>query len=237
MRKQIAALLAAAFLAVAPASQYAQTPADHHRPTVDVNATGKVLVPADQVVFLIHIEASAPTAARAFQQHKELEAKLVKILKSMSIDEKDISYELISLARLKSYNNQREEEYSQTRQSATVMLRDVKLYEKIQIALIDGGFDRFEARFTSSKAESARAEALKKAVETSKADAEVLAKAAGAAIGRAVTIGSSSYDVSPMPRMEFKAMMSAGADAADPLTTIPQTVAVTASVHIVWELK
>src|SRR5699024_1798397 len=121
----------------------------------------------------------------------------------------------------------------QTRQAVSLMIRDFNVYEKIQIGLIENGFDSFSGTFMSTKADTGKTKALQKAIQTAKEKAQLIAKEAGLRLGDIVRINYSEHQYRPAyARMEMSMAMSD----SDQLTRYEQTVTFSATVAIDFEL-
>lgn len=198
--------------------------------TIHVNMSATEMLPADLVIFNIYINAEADTPQETFKQHKAREAALARMLKQFKIEEENITYEPISIN--KRYRDS--SKTSVTRQSVTITFDDFSLYEKIQIGLIDNGFDSFNGQFSSSKLQEGKDEVLVKAIEAAREKAEIIAKSAGVKLGgvRNINYGDHQVSTRSVNAFEMKAMAS---DAS--MMDFPQTVSVTATVNITFDIE
>ncbi len=227
--KQFAAMLLAAPLLLLALGMEARAQAEQPK-TINVSMSATEMLPADLVIFNIHINAEADTPQEAFKQHKTREAALARMLKQFKIKEENITYEPISIS--KRYRDS--SKTSVTRQSVTVTFDDFSLYEKIQIGLIDSGFDSFNGQFSSSKLQESKDGVLVKAIEAAREKAEIIAKSAGVKLGgvRNVNYGDHQISARSVNAFEMKAMAS---DAS--MMDFPQTVSVTVSINITFDIE
>ncbi|MGD8426658.1 MAG: SIMPL domain-containing protein [Balneolaceae bacterium] len=195
---------------------------------ISVNATAEVQMPADKISFQIDLNARGETPQKAYDLHRQREEVLVNLLKKYDIGEKDISFEPISISRI--HNNTYSKlgkEYVQTRQSVAVVLSDFKIYERIQIALIDNDFDNFSGQFMSSRQQEGEDQALKKALQVARDKAAIIAEQIGTELGNASQVNY-SFNLHPGRfAMEMPSVKSSGS-----LMQFAQTVTITASVSV-----
>lgn len=210
--------------------------AQNDRNEISINASAEVLVPADQISFHINLNAGAENPQEAYRLHKEREQALVEALKEHDIPEENIDFEPISIT--KTYNNhyprQEGENKVQVRTSQSVILKldNFDIYEEIQIALIENGFDEFSGSFTSSKSDQGRDEALKKALQSAREKADIIANEMGLTIS-GVNHVTYSYNQGPPRPM----MMEARAKTSDSLMEFDQTVSVSAGISVTYSFN
>jgi len=199
--------------------------------TINISATSKVLVPADEIAFQININAEGDTPQQAYDLHKEREQVLVKLLKKHNIKEENINFEPISISRVTNsqYGGERQD-FVRTRQSVTLSLDDFDLYEEIQLTLIENDFDEFSGNFRSSETESGENEALKKALKIAREKANIIANETGLSISGIKDISYSYNQNGPRPMMEMAYQKS-----SDSLMEFNQTVSISANVSITYK--
>lgn len=203
---------------------------DPQPPGLSITTTAEVELPADQIQFNINVNAEAQTPQEAYNLHQQREKALVKLLDQYKISEEDIGYEPISIAKNQNYNRNNEGETTyQTRQMVHVTLEDFSIYEKIQIRLIEAGFDNFSGQFTSTEFEEGKEQALRKAIQQAKSKAEIIAEETGIDLGTVLNINYNYEQVQPYARetLQMKAQSDTGS-----LLKYNQTVTVSASISI-----
>lgn len=103
------------------------------------------------------------------------------------------------------------------------------------------GKPEFHVEYTVKDAEGARNELLKKAVADSRQKAEVLAEAAGVALGDIATIDYSWGEVEfvsrPMNKMSRTLMAEAAMEDSMDFDVVPDDIKVEDTVTVVWSLK
>lgn len=200
-----------------------------------ISATGKVELPANQIQFRINVNAEADKPQDAYELHKQRENALVQLLDKYDISEENIRYEPIAISKVRDYNRDAEEEPGyQTRQTVTVTLQDFEIYEKIQVGLIENGFDDFSGSFSNTDMEAGKDMALEHAISKAKEKAELIARETGVELGPIVEIAYNFDDVQPyaVEEMQMKSMANDGS-----LLKYDQTVTVSARISLRYAIK
>lgn len=203
---------------------------DPQPPGLSITSTAEVELPADQIQFNINVNAEAETPQEAYDLHQQREKALVQLLDQYNISEEDIGYEPIAIAKNQNYNRgEKQETTYQTRQMVYVTLRDFSIYEKIQIGLIEAGFDNFSGQFTSTEFEEGKEKALRKAIEKAKSRAEIIAEETGINLGAITNINYNYEQAQPYARetLQMKAQSDSGS-----LLKYNQTITVSASISM-----
>jgi uncharacterized protein len=195
-----------------------------------IDATGMATATANRIHFHITLNRFHENAATAFEDHKELERYLTDLLLEKGIDEERIQANPVSISPRR-YTNERGFE---TNQRVSVQLDDITDFERMQVDLIQNGFDNFSGSFGSTEERQAGEQALVNAVEEATRKARILAAAAGKKLGGVAGIEHTST-YRPMYRESGALAMSAVADDGGMLqfqTTIP----VTENVRVIFRL-
>lgn len=224
-------LIPALFLFLIGCAAQAQLPESSQTITINMSATEQV--PADLIIFNITINAEADTPQEAFDLHKQREAVLASLLQDLEVNEEDINYQPIRINK-RNVNNSRDR-YSVTNQQVSVSFSDFDLYEKIQLTLINNGFDMFNGRFSSTKMEEGKEKALSAAIEAARERAEFIAEATGVSISKVKTINYSDRVFMPYQESADISMMRSAP--APSMMDFAQTVSVTTSISIVYEIS
>jgi len=203
---------------------------EHDYSTITIGSSAEVLVPADVINLSVTIGITADNAEKAFQRHKEQESYLAGLLQQLNIDEEVISYQPMSIRP----NRQRDGSiHTSTSQRISVKMEDFDVFMDVQKKLIDNGFDNFSASFYSTEFEEGGKEALTKAIELARNDAQIMAEAAGSRLGKVVKINHGESDYRPALRTEYSAaMLTDGPSMMD----FAQTISVRKNVIVVFEL-
>lgn len=208
--------------------------------TITINMSASELLPADLIIFNVNINAEGETPQEAYELHRKRESLLAGLLKDLNIDEENIDYEPVRMNRRQNnnnrYNNNEEPNYiTATNQSVSITFSDFSIYEKIQLSLIENGFDSFNGRFSSSKITEGKEKALIAAIEAAKERAELIAKTSGVELADVSTINFSDHQIS-LPRQESSMeMMSRASDAS--MMDFGQTVEVRSNISISYFIK
>ena len=225
-----------ALLLSLPASALAQqTSMPMHAPPppqIVVSAEGEVKVSPDRATIFVAVETRAPTAARAAADNASRAKAVIDALRKLGIAPERIATEGYAV-----HPDWRYEEREQklvgyvARNTVRVELEQMERTGAAIDAALGAGANNISAmNFWSSRQDEARRNALAAAVAKAKADAEVLARAAGGGIGTLLEINTSMQPiVYPMARME----MAQAARADTPIQ--PGEQSITAVVHARWQ--
>jgi uncharacterized protein YggE len=97
----------------------------------------------------------------------------------------------------------------------------------IDAALAKGANQVSGLEFSATNVEAARRQALAMAVEQARADADVMAKAAGGTVSALLEVSSSDMEPPPVAPMRVMSMAARGAEAVEtPISAGPQTLVV-----------
>ena len=125
----------------------------------------------------------------------------------MDIADKDVRTEYMNLN--KNYDHNSKTYTFAANQSLSVKLRDLKKYEAVMKGLIDTGINRIDGvSFSSSKEESLKSEARKKAVENAKMKAQEYVSVLNQTVGKAVSISEFNNAGGPQPMYKMAMMDS-----------------------------
>lgn len=195
---------------------------------ITISSTGEALVPADIAILTINIGESNPDAERAFELHKERESFLANLLTEMDFEDENINYEPISIRP----DRQRDGAiHTATNQRIRLELENFEQLSELQIELISNGFDNFSGSIASTQIERASRQALRQAVANARADAELLAEAAGKSIDQVLWIDHSA-DRGYRPPVAFESAQLRSADYGPSLGDFSQTITVQKNIQI-----
>ena len=183
----------------------------------------------------ININAEEKTPEAAFDTHKKREAVLASLLKEFDIKEESINFEPIRINKRTNYNNRQEEVTVNTNQQVSVSFSDFEIYEKIQVSLIENGFDSFNGSFSSSELEEGKDKALVSAIQQAKEKATFIAQQSGVTLGNIQTINYSEHQVN-YPPMAMEADVGRFKSESASMMDFAQTVSVTSTISINFEI-
>jgi uncharacterized protein YggE len=216
-----------------PRSSAAQAPSIP--PQVVVSGTGESRVTPDRATIMLGVQSRATTAAAAAADNARRQKAILDTLKAIGLGSEQLSTE--------NYNVSPEMTYPQGGTPRVVgyivtntVRADVRKLDDvarvIDASLAKGANEISSLQFYSSKADSARRAALAAAVADARADAEVLAKAAGGTLGQLLELSTSESPIRPVP-VSMRAMAAAPA----PKTPIePGQQTISAVVTARWAL-
>lgn len=216
------ALLMAFLLTLVPSAAAQVTPAHDATPSVAAAGRAEVLLTPDEATVAITIRTNAPNAAAASSRNEATASAVVEAIEAL-----DLAMDSLRLTNLRVYPNReytpegpRDAGYNADR-SISVTTDDVSDVARIVSAALGAGATEIgHVAYSSSRSDEARAEVLAQAVRNARADAEIVAAAAGGRLGGVLLI--STQDVSiPRPMMrgfggDEAAEMSAARNLPDP---------------------
>ncbi|HEX7013188.1 MAG TPA: SIMPL domain-containing protein [Steroidobacteraceae bacterium] len=238
---QLAALTACVLLG---GSAFAQT-AEQHPRSINVNGYGEVKGEPDKATLTLGIEARKPEleAARA-EVLKGVEAVL-ELTREMKIDQKSVRATRIHVQPEYNYLPARDGSppdrkligYYVSRQ-IEVELDDLSKLGTLIERAVDLGVNQIgDPQLDSSRRHELQREALAKAVEDARRNAEVVAKAAGAKVGAVRVLNASTPQPTPPP-MPMMMMRASALEASDKAAGTYQSGEMTfsSSVYVQYDL-
>lgn len=232
--KTVVSLVISLYLFLLPLNLMAQNqPMAENGSHLTITSNGEAVVPADIASMSINISVNDENAERAFELHRERESFLANLLKELEFEDEQINYRPITVRP----NRQRDGDiHSSTTQQIRLQLNDIDMLGKLQVKLIQNGFDNFSGNLSSTMLEEASDEALKQAVSNARKDAEILAEASGKKLGSIVSIEHrSDQNYRPVALAEAFEVRTMG-DAGLSMQNFAQTVSVQKQVTIVFEM-
>jgi len=185
--------------------------AEAERPrTVAVSGQGEVQAEPDRALVTLGVESRKPKLEEARAEVSKTIDAVLKLTRDLKIETKYVRSTRISVQPEYNWDNNARERsligYFVSRQ-VEVELRDLEKLGQLLERATDLGVNQVgDPRLDSSKRHDLEREALAKAVEDAKLNAEAVAKAAGARLGGARTISATSGFVAPPMQMQMKAM-------------------------------
>ena len=208
-------------------------------PTITVHADASVEVPADMIIFSVIIKVENEEPEFAFDEHKQLENKLLETISEFNIPDSNITYSLLNMrSSSKSIRTATGDErfYTYlTSQSVQIAFYEVESYLKFQLELLKNGFHQFSSRFASTEIEGLKDKGYKKALEVAKENASLIAKNMGKDLGSIIKVVTETND-----KFEFEQPKIIGRmmrDMSINLTDIKQTVSFITKLRVVYKIK
>ena len=206
--------------------------------TVSVTGTGHVTLTPDRAMFTAGVQTIAPTLAAATQENGARMTAVLAALKAAGATERDLRTTGLSI-----YPQQAQQGEGrplkivayQVSNSVTVTKDDPAVVGRLLEAAVNAGANTVSGvTFTVSDPARGRDTGLQSAFADAKAKADVLAKAAGRSIGRALAIteGGAAQQM-PVPMMRMRAEMAQ-------MASVPVesgTEEITFTVSVMFELQ
>jgi uncharacterized protein YggE len=210
-------------LPMALAVMHSTALADEARPrTVTVSGTGEVAAEPDIARVTLGAEARRPTLAEARAEVAATVERVLKLTRDLRIDPKLVNATRVQVQPEYNWNPKDRKRtllgYIVSRQ-VQVELRDLEQLGPLMERAVDAGVNQVgDPMLDSSRRKDLEREAMAKAVEDARLNAETLARAAGARLGpvRALTGGASGP---PTPMYRVRAAMAEAAAAPPPEAT------------------
>lgn len=219
---------------LAPRTGHAQVVGDSARPQIVTSAIGEAQLVPDRAAVYVGVQSRAGTAAAAARDNAQRQRGVIDAISAAGVPREQISTE--------SYSVMPDTRYDQSTQKTTVTgyvvsnvvrveLRRVDQVASVLDAALAKGANQINSLdFFSSNADSARHEALVQAIGKARADAEVMARAAGGSLGSLIELTTSAEG----PRPVFRMAMSNGVVGGAPTPIEPGQQRIQASVSARW---
>jgi len=204
------------------------------QPRISTTGTGEAHVTPDRATIFVGVQSRAATAAAAAADNARRQRAVLDTLRALGLPSTQLS--------TVNYNVSPEMQYNQTtgtsRVTGYVVSNSVRAEVRrlndvarvIDAALAKGANEISSLQFSSSKADSARRAALADAVANARAEAEVLARAAGGRLGDLIELTTAMSPIRPVPEMAMARM----AASAPPTPIEPGQQSISASVTALW---
>ena len=234
-RRVCRALVACATLAaasVAPPLQ-AQAPVAEAVAQILTSGRGEVRVTPDRATLSLSVETRRLTAAEASRENARLQQAVFDSLRSLGLSADQLSttdYSVVPEQRWNQSKQQSEIVGYVVRNTVRVQIRQLDQLGRLIDAALGKGSNVVSAlELYASNTDGARRDALAKAVEQARADADVMARAAGGAVGGLLEL-STETEEPPSIRPVMRAANALSATVVDtPIGTGSQTLHVRVS--------
>jgi uncharacterized protein YggE len=197
-----------------------------------VNASGSVYAAPDQVTVQLGVTSQASSAADALKQNSADTTAVIDAIKNLGVNAKDISTSNFNVYPTYDSTGMSINGY-QVNNSVTVIIRDISASGTLLDQVVTTGANNISGlNFGIADASEYQTDARNRAIESARAKAEAMAKAAGVKLGDIISINESINYQPPMP---FARGMVADAAMAVPVETGQQEISV--SVTLVYEIR
>lgn len=198
-------------------------------PSLNVGARGEVRTQPDRATIHIAVETRASNAAAAASENARLQQRVIAAIRGAGIPQDRIStigYNVFPEYRHDTSRTPILVGYRVNNTVAVEVHQIDRVGPVLDAALGAGANSISGLRFYSSNAEQLRREAIGRAVQTARADAEVLARSAGGTLGELLEAHVGAFYAPPPPPMPMRMEVAAAAVADTPITPGEQTIAV-----------
>lgn len=233
-------MLAASALAISPAAHAANVEIETTGPVVELRVSEIIRSAPDVAQITAGVENQAPTAQEAVRQNAQAMDRLVKRIKALGIQPKDIQTSNFNLSAQYRYDRESEKQVFigyQVNNQVSVKLRDLDRAGETLDALVEAGANNVSGPyFMLEDDEGVKSAARTQAFKRGKAMAEDYARMAGYSSVRLIEVSESFQSISPMPQpvIAMRAMSEASA-AATPIEAGEVGTGVTISVKYAME--
>jgi hypothetical protein len=222
-------------------ASFGQTISQDNR--IIVLGEAKIDVPANRVQFTVSYSASDESSLdTAYKNHYAMEKKLLRIFKDMNIPDANVKFALLSVNKHTDYQTKKMS--YQCDQTVNFSIDSIKLTTKVEELLVRNGFYNFKSQFLLKDYDKQKKEVLEKAVKVAQDKAQTMASMALRRVKRIIKIMdteetdpklsnySRSYVIDP-------ATKSSGIieNSNRTLIDIPQTISISTTVKVVFELE
>jgi uncharacterized protein YggE len=232
-------LLASALLPLTLAGEArSQETARPQVPQIVTSAQGEVRLSPDKATISIGVQTRAATAAAASSQNSQKQRAIIEAIKARGVPAQQITTSNFNVIPETVYDRQcqaapRTTSYLVSNNVTVELKRIDQVGPVIDAALAAGANQINSLQFGLTNPDSARRVALGLAVAKARGDAEVMARAAGGALGQLLEISAADTYVPGPPRPY--AVMDMRAAKAESVPVEPGQETVTATVHVRWQ--
>ena len=202
-------------------------------PQVVTTGTGEVQLTPDRASVMLGVQSRAATVAQATADNSRRQRAIIDTLRGLGLGSDQIMTLNFNVSPDMQYppnGTPRVVGYVVTNTVRASLRRVEDVGRTIDAALSKGANEVSGVEFTSSRADSARRAAITEAVAHARADAEVMAKAAGGSLGQLLEVVSGVEPIRPFEATMARARVAAAA----PTPIEPGQLTVTATVTARW---
>lgn len=215
----------------------AQAPAVPPVPQIVVNATSEVKVSPDRATISIGVQSRAATAAAASAQNSTKQRAVIDAIKAKGVPAEQITTSGFSVIPETRYDREGQQAPRTTSylvvNTVTVELKRIDQVGPVIDASLAAGANQINSLgFGVQSADSARRSALSAAMAKARADAEVIARAAGGSLGNLLEATIIDYGT-PRPMFMRSEMAAQVADKSVPVEPGMETIS--AGVSVRWQ--
>lgn len=238
IRTVLAALALPSAIVVAPAlsAQSSPPPAAAPQSLIETSGRAEARIVPDRATITVGVESRGATAAAAAADNARRQRAILDTLRSLGLTSDLLSTQNYSVSPEMQYPQGGQPRVTGYTVSNVVRVEVRRLDDVpriIDASLAKGANQIASLQFYSSKADSVRRVALAQAVANARADAEVLARAAGGSLGALLELSTEPNEIRPITVPIAMARMSAAA----PTPIEPGEATISAFVSARWAVQ
>ena len=202
-------------------------------PQIVTTGTGEVQLAPDRATVMLGVQSRATTVAAATADNARRQRAIIDTLRALGLGSDQITTVNFNVSPEMQYppnQTPKVSGYVVTNVIRASLRRIEDVGRTIDAALAKGANEVSGIEFTSSRADSARRAAISEAVAHARADAEVMAKAAGGSLGQLLELTSGVEPIRPFETTMARARVAAAA----PTPIEPGQLTVSANVTARW---
>lgn len=223
----------------APAQEHPTVTAQPN--TLYVGADGKFEAAPDTALIQFNISVQEDTAQAAYQHASKEVEQVRQVLQANGIEVKSANFSFLSVQPVYDWKNPKHKVIAyRVSSDVNLKLKDFSKVGAITQQLADANVSESQTlNYTLDNVDEAKNKAVEDAYRHARASAETLARAGGRTLGELNYASVDTFDAPrpPMPRMARSMAAMASAAPAPTEEFTPQSVAVTAHVNAVFNLK
>ncbi|HKC82127.1 MAG TPA: SIMPL domain-containing protein [Gemmatimonadaceae bacterium] len=225
--------LAVSVIASAGLAQTSAGPSSRE-PEITATGWGETHLPPTFAIVMIAVSTRAGSATEAASQNATKVASTVSSLRNAGVGPDDVSNEGYNVEQ--AYNEKSQRVGFTARNSIRVRVPNVDQVGKIiDAALAGGATDISSVNFGAASIEDARRAAMTEAVRQARADAEIIASAAGGRLGRLISLSAASGLPPGYGPFMLEARLTSAGGSAVPTVLSPRDLLVSAQASGRWE--
>jgi uncharacterized protein YggE len=233
MRLIVSAIVAACIAGSAGAQAAISSPSARE-PEITATGRGETHLPPTFAAVMIAVSTRAGSATEAASQNAAKVASTLSSLRSAGVAAEDLSNEGYNVEQ--AYDEKGRRGGFTARNSIRARINSVDQVGKIiDAALAGGATDITSVQFGAASIEDARRTAMTEAVRQARADAEIIASAAGGRLGRLISLSAGSGMPPGYGPYVLEARLTSSAGGPVPTVLSPRDLTVSAQASGRWE--
>ena len=224
---------------VIPSAASTDDEKDAITPNINVSGTGKIYVKPDIATIELGVANTANTAAEAENKNVTYVNNTIAKLKELGIKEENIQTGYINIYPNYDYSENGRGTITGYTVTTSLFVKVLqienvgKIYdETVKLGVNQSGSITFDV----SNRDEVYQNALKKAVENAKVNADAIAQSSGNDITRTLSITEQNVQTAEVPLYKTEESAAAGAE-ADSMKVMPGQLEITATVNVKYEMK